>query len=192
MLLLWAALGYLAGSVPFGLILTRMAGLGDIRQIGSGNIGATNVLRSGRKGLAAATLVLDALKATGPTLAALHFGGPAAAAVVAVSAFAGHIFPVWLGFRGGKGVATYLGGLIGLSLPVALVFAAVWLLAAFTFRYSSAAALSAAIAAAVIAPLWAPPPVAIAVAGMGAFLFFTHRANLARLRNGTEPKIGQR
>ena len=192
MILLWALIGYLAGSIPFGLLLTRMAGLGDIRRIGSGNIGATNVLRSGHKGIAAATLALDALKATLPVLAAGHVGGTDAAAVAAVAAFAGHIFPVWLGFRGGKGVATYLGGLIGLSLPVALVFAAVWLAAAFAFRYSSAAAMAAAIAASAAATMWTPPPVALAIAAMGAFLFYTHRANLARLRRGEEPKIGQR
>jgi glycerol-3-phosphate acyltransferase PlsY len=192
MLLLWAVIGYLAGSIPFGLILTRMAGLGDIRQIGSGNIGATNVLRSGHKGIAAATLLLDALKATLPVLAASRAGGPEAAAITAAAAFAGHIFPVWLGFRGGKGVATYLGGLIALSLPVALVFSAVWLAVAFTMRISSAAALAAAFAAALAALLWTPPPVAAAIAGMGAFLLFTHRANLARLRRGEEPKIGQR
>lgn len=192
MILLWALAGYLSGSVPFGLLLTRLAGLGDIRRIGSGNIGATNVLRSGRRGLAAATLLLDALKGALPVLAAGHFGGADAAAVAAIAAFAGHIFPVWLGFRGGKGVATYLGGLAGLSPPVALVFAAAWLITALAFRYSSAAAMAAAIAASAAATMWTPPPVALAIAAMGAFLFFTHRANLDRLRRGVEPKIGQR
>jgi glycerol-3-phosphate acyltransferase PlsY len=188
-LLLWAAIGYLAGSIPFGLILTRQAGLGDIRKIGSGNIGATNVLRAGHKGVAAATLILDALKATVPVLLAGHLADPSAAAVTAVAAFAGHIFPVWLGFKGGKGVATYLGGLIGLSLPVALVFAAVWLAIAFSMRISSAAALTAALATVVAALCWTPPPVALAVAGMGAFLFYTHRANIARLLRGEEARI---
>jgi len=192
MILLWALAGYLSGSVPYGLLLTRLSGLGDIRRIGSGNIGATNVLRSGRRGLAAATLLLDALKGALPVLAAGHFGGPDAAAVAAIAAFAGHIFPVWLGFRGGKGVATYLGGLIGLSPPVALVFAAVWAITALAFRYSSAAAMTAAIAASAAATMWTPPPAALAIAAMGAFLFFTHRANLDRLRRGAEPKIGQR
>ncbi|MFO1090114.1 MAG: glycerol-3-phosphate 1-O-acyltransferase PlsY [Hyphomicrobiales bacterium] len=188
-LFLWAFVGYFAGSVPFGLILTRMAGLGDIRQIGSGNIGATNVLRSGHKGIAALTLLLDALKATLPVLLAGHVAGPVAAAVTSVAAFAGHIFPVWLGFRGGKGVATYLGGLIGLSLPVALVFAAVWLAMAFTARISSAAALTAAVAAVFAALQWTPQPVALAIAAMGAFLFYTHRANIGRLLRGEESKI---
>src|SRR5215213_1106516 len=145
------ALGYLLGSIPFGIILTRFAGLGDIRNVGSGNIGATNVLRTGRKGLAAATLLGDALKGTVAVLIAWNWG-PNAATVAALGAFLGHLFPVWLGFRGGKGVATFLGCLIGLNLWAALAFAAIWLAVAFTSRYSSLSALVAS--AATPAVLW--------------------------------------
>src|SRR3954447_21206783 len=137
-------IGYLLGSIPFGLVLTRMAGLGDIRAIGSGNIGATNVLRTGRKSLAAATLLLDALKGTAAVLIAYALA-PHAAIVAGFGAFVGHIFPVWLGFRGGKGVATYIGVLVALSWPAAIVFAVVWLGVAAALRYSSAAALVASL-----------------------------------------------
>src|SRR5215213_10321087 len=139
------AFGYLLGSIPFGVILTRFAGLGDVRQIGSGNIGATNVLRTGHKGLAAATLLGDALKGTAAVLVAWNWG-PNTAILAAIGAFLGHLFPVWLGFKGGKGVATFLGCLIGLNLWAALAFAAIWLAVAFTSRYSSLSALVASTA----------------------------------------------
>src|SRR5690349_9118172 len=145
---LWpAVVGFLLGSIPFGLLLTRFAGLGDIRSIGSGNIGATNVLRTGNKKLAAATLVGDALKGTVAVLLAGWLWGPQAAIVAGLGAFLGHIFPVWLRFRGGKGVATYLGVLIGLAWPVAILFAIVWLAMAYLTRYSSLSALTASVAA---------------------------------------------
>src|SRR5206468_8306128 len=136
-------LGYLLGSIPFGLLLTRAAGLGDIRAIGSGNIGATNVLRTGHKGLAAATLICDMLKGTVAVVIAGYFGGPNAAMLAALGAFLGHLFPVWLKFRGGKGVAVYIGVLIGLFWPAAIVFCVVWAATAATSRYSSLSALVA-------------------------------------------------
>jgi glycerol-3-phosphate acyltransferase PlsY len=181
--------GYLLGSIPFGLLLTRAAGLGDVRKIGSGNIGATNVLRTGNKGLAAATLVLDALKGTAAVLLARHYG-PGLGLWAGFGAFLGHLFPVWLGFRGGKGVATYLGVLIGLMWQVALIFAAAWLLVALVFRYSSAAALTAAIVVPVA--LWFRAPIQLAglFAVMSVILFIKHRANIARLLAGTESRIG--
>jgi glycerol-3-phosphate acyltransferase PlsY len=189
----WAAgciLGYLAGSIPFGLILTRLAGTRDIREIGSRNIGATNVLRTGRKDLAAATLVCDALKGTLAVLAASHFGGPDAAIAAGLGAFLGHLFPVWLKFKGGKGVATFIGVLIAFAWPVALGFCAVWLLVAVTTRYSSLSALIAS--AATPALLWAygKPPEALLFAMLAAMLWATHRANIGRLMAGTEGKIG--
>src|SRR5277367_1011242 len=141
------ALGYLLGSIPFGLVLTKLAGAGDLRSIGSGNIGATNVLRTGRKGLAAATLVLDALKATVAVVVASLAFGPATGLAAAAGAILGHMYPVWLRFRGGKGVATYLGALVGIAWPAAIVFAVVWLAVAALTRYSSAAALTATFAA---------------------------------------------
>jgi acyl phosphate:glycerol-3-phosphate acyltransferase len=189
----WAiafVLGYLAGSIPFGLILTRLAGAGDIREIGSRNIGATNVLRTGRKDLAAATLVCDALKGMFAVLAASHFAGPDAAIAAGLGAFLGHLFPVWLGFRGGKGVATFIGLLIAVAWPVALGFCAVWLVVAFATRYSS---LSALVASAVTPGLlWADgePQQALLFALLAAILWVMHRANIARLMAGTEGKIG--
>ncbi len=183
-------LGYLAGSIPFGLVLTRLAGTRDIREIGSGNIGATNVLRTGRKDLAAATLVCDALKGTLAVLAASRLGGPEAAIAAGLGAFLGHLFPVWLTFKGGKGVATFIGLLIAFAWPVALGFCAAWLLVAFATRYSS---LSALIASAVTpALLWAygQPREALLFAALAALLWVMHRANIARLLAGTEGKIG--
>jgi glycerol-3-phosphate acyltransferase PlsY len=183
-------LGYLAGSVPFGLILTWLGGAGDVRAIGSHNIGATNVLRTGRKDLAAATLVCDALKGTLAVLAASHFAGPDAAIAAGLGAFLGHLFPVWLKFKGGKGVATFIGVLIAFAWPVALGFCAVWLLVALATRYSS---LSALIASAVTpALLWAngEPRVALLFAALAAMLWVMHRANIGRLMAGTEGKIG--
>jgi glycerol-3-phosphate acyltransferase PlsY len=181
--------GYLCGSIPFGLLLTRAAGLGDVRKIGSGNIGATNVLRTGNKGLAAATLVLDALKGMIPALVAARYGLESGA-IAGFGALLGHLFPVWLGFKGGKGVATYLGVLIGLAWKVALVFAAVWLVMAFIFRYSSLAALVACVAVPVALYLRGQPQFALAFLAMSALVFYKHRANIERLMAGTESKIG--
>jgi glycerol-3-phosphate acyltransferase PlsY len=183
-------LGYLSGSIPFGLILTGAAGLGDIRSIGSGNIGATNVLRTGNKKLAAATLVLDALKAVAPILLARYFWGEDAARVAAIGAFFGHCFPVWLGFKGGKGVAVMIGSLLALSWPVGLIFCAVWLLIAFTRKISSLAALTAAATAPIFAYVIGSERLALVVCGLALLLFYQHRENIARLLKGTEPTIG--
>ena len=185
------ALGYLAGSIPFGLLLTRAAGLGDVRSIGSGNIGATNVLRTGRKGLAASTLLLDALKGTVAVLVALRWGlEPAMAA--GLGAFLGHLFPVWLGFKGGKGVATYLGVLAGLAWKGALVFAMVWLVIAFATRYSSLAALLASVAVPIAVYFLGQPDLAIFFAVLSLIIFVKHRANISRLLSGTESRIGKK
>jgi glycerol-3-phosphate acyltransferase PlsY len=186
-------LGYLLGSIPFGLLLTRWAGTQDLRGIGSGNIGATNVLRTGRRDLAAATLIFDALKGTAAVLIALAVFGPLASLIAAIGAFLGHVFPVWLHFKGGKGVATFLGCLIGVAWPAALVFAAVWLIVALVTRYSSAAALTAS----VIAPIAlyvvvGRPQAALIFALLAALLWFMHRANIERLLSGAETKIGQK
>jgi glycerol-3-phosphate acyltransferase PlsY len=182
--------GYLCGSVPFGILLTRLAGAPDLRSVGSGNIGATNVLRTGRKGLAAATLIGDMLKGTVAVLLTAYFLDERFALVAAVGAFLGHLFPVWLRFRGGKGVATYLGLLLGLFWPAALVFGAIWLAVAALSRYSSLAALVAsAITPAFvwwIADAWA----ALVFALLSVLLWIMHRANIERLLNGTEDKIG--
>ena len=183
-------LGYVLGSIPFGLILTRLAGTQDLRTIGSGNIGATNVLRTGNKGLAAATLLLDMLKGTAAVLIAGHYGGPTGAMLAAAAAFLGHLFPVWLGFKGGKGVATYIGVLLGLFWPVALAFCAIWLGVAFVSRYSS---LSALVASAIV-PLMLYFSEHVALALLAAFLtlllWLKHRSNIERLVNGTEGRIG--
>jgi glycerol-3-phosphate acyltransferase PlsY len=183
------AFGYLLGSVPFGLLITRAAGLGDVRNIGSGNIGATNVLRTGNKGLAALTLLLDALKGTAAVLIAGIFG-PELALVAGFGAFLGHLFPVWLGFKGGKGVATYLGVLAGLAWKVALVFAAVWLAVAFLMRYSSLAALVASVAVPLTLFYLGRIDYAVLFAVMTVIVFFKHRANISRLLAGTETRIG--
>jgi glycerol-3-phosphate acyltransferase PlsY len=188
-LVLAALWGYLCGSVPFGLILTRLFGLGDIRRIGSGNIGATNVLRTGHKGIAAATLILDAAKGTLAVLVAQALGGDVAAATAGLAAFLGHVAPLWLGFRGGKGVATFLGVLLGLSWPAALAFAGSWLAMAALFRISSLSALLAATLASAVAIMLSPAPAGIAVLIMTTAIFFTHRANIERLWRGTEPRI---
>jgi glycerol-3-phosphate acyltransferase PlsY len=183
------AFGYLLGSIPFGLLLTRAAGGPDIRAIGSGNIGATNVLRTGNKGLAAATLFCDMVKGTTAVVIAAHFGAEAALAA-GLGAFLGHLFPVWLKFKGGKGVATYIGVLIGLSWPAALFFGAVWLAVAAATRYSSLAALIAS----AVTPLglWflGLPNVAALFLFLTFLLWVMHRANIARLLNGSEGKIG--
>ena len=184
--------GYLCGSVPFGLILTRLAGTDDLRSIGSGNIGATNVLRTGNKGLAAATLLGDMLKGTLAVIVAGYFGGPDAAIVAGIGAFVGHLFPVWLKFKGGKGVATYIGILLGLFWPAALAFCSIWIAVALIFRYSSLAAL---VASAVV-PLmlfWSQHQTLAAVfALLSAVLWIMHRANIKRLMDGTEGKIGKK
>jgi glycerol-3-phosphate acyltransferase PlsY len=188
-LILALVFGYLLGSIPFGLLLTRAAGLGDVRKIGSGNIGATNVLRTGNKGLAAATLLLDALKGTAAVLISGHFA-PELAIWAGLGAFLGHLFPAWLGFKGGKGVATYLGVLIGLAWQVALIFAVVWLVMAFFFRYSSLAALAAAVIVPIALYLLSTPQIAVLFVVMSLIVFIKHRANISRLLAGTEGKIG--
>ncbi|MFA9549863.1 MAG: glycerol-3-phosphate 1-O-acyltransferase PlsY [Hyphomicrobium sp.] len=188
-------LGYLLGSIPFGLVLTRAAGLGDVRDIGSGNIGATNVLRTGNKGIAALTLLLDLLKGTAAVLIGHAIGALGGVAILAslvagLAAFIGHTYPVWLGFKGGKGVATYIGILLGLNWPGALAFCSVWLLVAILSRYSS---LSAIIAA-VVTPIWlltvGDYATAILAALLSVLLIYKHRANIHRLVAGEEPRIG--
>jgi acyl phosphate:glycerol-3-phosphate acyltransferase len=183
------AFGYLLGSIPFGLLITRAAGLGDVRNIGSGNIGATNVLRTGNKGLAALTLILDALKGTAAVLIAGIYG-PELALAAGFGAFLGHLFPVWLGFKGGKGVATYLGVLAGLAWNVALVFAALWLAVAFIMRYSSLAALVASVAVPLTLFYLGLVDYAALFAVMTVIVFIKHRANISRLLAGTESRIG--
>ena len=192
MLLAGLALGYVLGSIPFGLILTRVAGLGDIRAIGSGNIGATNVLRTGRKGLAAATVLLDALKGTAAVLLAARLLGPEPALAAALGAFLGHTFPVWLGFRGGKGVATYIGVLIALDWRAALVFALVWLGMAAGSRYSSLSALVASAATPLALWWFGRGDAALLIALLTVILWLKHRPNIARLLAGTEGRIGQK
>ena len=190
LLLVSLVIGYLFGSVPFGLIFTRLAGTEDLRSIGSGNIGATNVLRTGRKGLAAATLVCDALKGTIAVVLVGFMGGEYAALAAGLGAFLGHLFPVWLKFKGGKGVATYIGVLLGLFWPAALAFCAIWLIVAALTRYSSAAALSASWLTPFLLAWLGHPPLALLLAVLSALLWFAHRANIARLLAGTEGKIG--
>jgi glycerol-3-phosphate acyltransferase PlsY len=185
------AFGYLLGSVPFGLLVTRAAGLGDVRNIGSGNIGATNVLRTGRKGLAAATLLLDALKGTIAVLIAAHWGSEAALAA-GFGAFIGHILPVWLGFKGGKGVATYLGVLIALAWKAALLFAVTWLAVAFLTRYSSLAALAASTVTPAVLYMMGLPDYAVVIAALTVLIFIKHHANIGRLLSGKEPQIGSK
>ena len=183
--------GYLLGSIPFGLLITRAAGLGDVRQIGSGNIGATNVLRTGNKGLAAATLLLDALKGTMAVLMSAYWGSEAAMAA-GFGAFLGHIFPIWLRFKGGKGVATYLGVLLAFAWKAALVFAVTWLALAFLSRYSSLAALAATIVAPAALYLMGLPQYALVLAIMTVLIFIKHQANISRLMSGTESRIGSK
>lgn len=190
-IILALAFGYLLGSIPFGLLVTRAAGLGDVRKIGSGNIGATNVLRTGSKKLAALTLLLDALKGTAAVLVAANWGVEASIAA-GLGAFLGHLFPVWLGFRGGKGVATYLGVLGAFSWQAALVFAAAWLAVAILTRYSSLSALVAAVASPLALHLLGYPQHAAVLAVMSLIVFVKHRENIARLLSGTELKIGQK
>jgi acyl phosphate:glycerol-3-phosphate acyltransferase len=183
-------MGYLLGSIPFGLLLTRAAGLGDIRNVGSGNIGATNVLRTGRKGLAAATLLLDALKGVAAVLIVVHISQIAAVGAAA-GAVLGHMFPVWLRFKGGKGVATTLGIMWGLSWPVGAIACAAWLLFAAVFRYSSLAALLSVVVAAIAAWFLASSYAATLLTLLVPLVWLRHHENIARLLEGTEPKIGR-
>ncbi|MFY0735925.1 glycerol-3-phosphate 1-O-acyltransferase PlsY [Aurantimonas sp. NFXS3] len=181
--------GYLVGSIPFGLIFARLFGLGDIRKIGSGNIGATNALRTGNKPMAALTLAGDVLKGTVPVLIASRWGGEAAI-LAGLAAFLGHLFPVWVGFKGGKGVATYLGILLGIAPIGVLVFAVVWLSVAFLFRYSSLAALVATLVVPVVYVALGYIDAAALTAILTAIVYIRHHANIRRLLAGTEGKIG--
>ena len=184
--------GYLLGSIPFGLVLTRLAGTEDLRSIGSGNIGATNVLRTGRKGLAAATLLLDALKGTAAVIIAGYLAGAEAAMLAGLGAFLGHLFPVWLKFKGGKGVAVYIGILIGLFWPAAVLFCAIWLITAVISRYSSLSALVASFVTPIVLWWFGQPALAALFGVLTVLLFYMHRANINRLMAGTEGKIGQK
>ena len=182
--------GYTLGSIPFGLILAKLAGLGDLRQIGSGNIGATNVLRAGSKGLAALTLLLDAAKGTAAVLIAASWGENAAM-LAGLGAFLGHLFPVWLGFRGGKGVATYIGVLLGLYWPAAVAFGAIWLIVAFATRYSSLAALVASGTSVCVLALTGQWRLAALFLLLTVLLYVRHAANIGRLARGEEARIGE-
>ena len=182
--------GYLLGSIPFGLVLTRLAGTQDLRSIGSGNIGATNVLRTGRKGLAAATLIGDALKGTIAVVIMGYYAGPNAAMLAALGAFLGHLFPAWLKFNGGKGVATYIGVLIGLFWPAAVIFCAIWIATAATTRYSSLSALVAAFVTPLFLWWFGHPALASLFVVLTLLMFYTHRENIKRLQAGTEGRIG--
>lgn len=191
-LILWAAIGYLLGSIPFGLVITRVLGLGDLRRIGSGNIGATNVLRTGNKPAALATLLLDSGKGAIAVLLARWLGGEGAALIAGAAAFLGHLYPVWLGFKGGKGVATFLGTLLALDWRLGLAACAIWLVTALALRISSLSALVAAALTPLIA-LWIDGPRMAAVAAlMAVLIFIRHRTNIARIKDGTEPRIGRK
>ena len=187
-----AVLSYLLGSIPFGLVITRPMGLGDLRQIGSGNIGATNVLRTGNKAAAAATLMLDAAKGAVAVLLARALVGEDAAQMAALCAFLGHLFPVWLGFRGGKGVATFLGTLLALDWRVGLACCATWALAAAITRISSLAALTAAALSTLWLMVFREGQMIFLVAVLTLLVYIRHWANLERIKNGTEPRIGQK
>jgi len=189
-MLLALALGYLLGSIPFGLILTRLAGKGDVRKIGSGNIGATNVLRTGSKPLAALTLIFDCLKATAAVLLAQRLFGPATEVAAGAGALIGHLYPVWLKFKGGKGVATFLGILIPLFWQAAIVYAAVWILLLLTIRISSVAGMSAAISAPIAAAILHSSLLPMLL-GFAVLVLWKHRENILRLKDGTEPRIGR-
>ncbi len=187
--ILWIIFGYLAGSIPFGLVLSKAAGLGDVRKIGSGNIGATNVLRTGSKKLAIATLLLDMAKGLVPTLLAGLLAGQFDAMLAGAAAFAGHVFPLWLKFKGGKGVATYIGVLFGLWWPLGLAFLAIWLITAFLFRISSLSALTAAALTPAVAWAAGRNDLILFLFLLGVAIFLTHRENIARLIKGTESRI---
>jgi glycerol-3-phosphate acyltransferase PlsY len=182
--------GYLMGSIPFGLILTRLAGLGDVRKIGSGNIGATNVLRAGSKKLAAATLVLDAAKGTAAVLIAAKWG-ETPAILAGLGAFLGHLFPIWLGFRGGKGVATYIGVLLGLYWPAGVAFCVIWLIVAFATRYSSLSALVASGTSVALLAFMTDWRLAALFLLLTVLLYIRHAANIERLARGEEARIGK-
>jgi glycerol-3-phosphate acyltransferase PlsY len=189
-MLLALAFGYLLGSIPFGLVLTRLAGKGDVRKIGSGNIGATNVLRTGSKPLAALTLILDCLKATAAVLLAQRLFGAQTSVAAGAGALIGHLYPVWLKFKGGKGVATFLGILIPLFWQAALVYAAVWILLLLTIRISSVAGMSAAVSAPVVAAILHSSLLPMLL-GFAVLVLWKHRENILRLKDGTEPRIGR-
>ena len=191
-LILWAVIGYLLGSIPFGIVITRALGLGDLRKIGSGNIGATNVLRTGNKPAALATLLLDSGKGAIAVLLARALAGQDAALIAGAAAFLGHLYPVWLGFRGGKGVATFLGTVLALDWRLGLAACAIWLATALVTRISSLSALVAAALSPVIA-LWLDGPrLALVTRFMAVLIFIRHSANIARIKAGTEPKIGKK
>ena len=192
MLVLWAAVGYLLGSIPFGLVLSRALGLGDLRAIGSGNIGATNVLRTGSKGAAAATLLLDGAKGAVAVLLARWAAGDVAAQLAGLAAFLGHLYPVWLRFRGGKGVATFLGVMLALYWPAGVALCATWLVAAAATRYSSFAALMAAATAQMWLLIFLQPQYFLMSLVLTLFIFWRHRANIARIKARTEPRIGEK
>lgn len=189
---LWAGIGYLLGSIPFGLILTALSGGGDIRSIGSGNIGATNVLRTGKKGIAAATLLLDAGKGAAAVWLAQRFSGDVAPLLAGAGAFAGHVHPVWLKFRGGKGVATLLGVSTALNPWAGLGFAIAWLGVAVLSRISSLGGMVGGFAAACVLGALGNTPAALTVGLLALWVLWTHRENIARLRAGTEPRIGRK
>ena len=191
-LTLWAAIGYLLGSIPFGMVLARLMGLGDLRKIGSGNIGATNVLRTGNKAAAAGTLILDGAKGAVAVLLARALAGEDAAQLAGLAAFVGHCYPVWLRFRGGKGVATFLGVLLALAWPVGLLVCATWILGTAVTRISSVGALTAAMSCTIWAFFMARVDLLVLCTVMTVLVYWRHRANLARLRAGTEPRIGQK
>jgi glycerol-3-phosphate acyltransferase PlsY len=192
LVLLGLIVGYLLGSIPFGLILTRLAGTGDIRSLGSGNIGATNVLRTGRRGLAAATLLGDMLKGAVAVLVMKNVGGTDPALAAGFAAVLGHVFPVWLNFKGGKGVATYIGVLIAVSWPVALSFCIVWIVVAGLFRYSSLAGLIATLVTPALLWVFVRGNADWVFAILTALVWFMHRGNISRLLAGTETKIGSK
>jgi glycerol-3-phosphate acyltransferase PlsY len=191
-MLLALALGYLLGSIPFGLILTRIAGKGDIREIGSGNIGATNVLRTGSKPLAALTLVFDCLKATAAVMLARRLFGDECGPAAAAGAILGHLYPVWLRLRGGKGVATFLGALIPLFWQAAAIYALIWVLLLLTIRISSVAGMGAAASAPVTAFVLGDQALFPMLLGFALLILWKHRENILRLRKGTEPRIGSK
>ena len=186
------ALGYLLGSIPFGFLITRAAGLGDIRSVGSGNIGATNVLRTGKRHLAGLTLLCDALKATIAVILVTRLFGPDAGLLAGAAAFVGHIFPVWLGFKGGKGVATYIGVLLGVAPATVLIFAFVWLLVAKLSRYSSLSALVATLVIPVALWIMKQPEISLIMALLTMLSWWRHKTNIERLISGTESRIGDK
>jgi acyl phosphate:glycerol-3-phosphate acyltransferase len=191
-LILWAVIGYLLGSIPFGMVLTRIMGLGNLREIGSGNIGATNVLRTGNKKAAALTLLLDGAKGAVAVLLARVTAGEDAAQIAGLTAMLGHCYPIWLRFKGGKGVATYIGVILALAWPAGLAVCGTWLAVAAATRISSYAALAAAAVSTVWIVLLGAGDMLVLGAVLTLLIFWRHRSNIARLREGTEPKIGQK